>query len=71
MKNLERPAFLNIILNGTASLAARFAQLEHMDIRQEMKKPKKKICWLRKKVVGQLDFYKVFTRSKKQKKAVA
>jgi hypothetical protein len=73
MKNLECPAFLNIILNGTATLAARFAQLDQMQIQREMGNVKTKdmLAPELKKAIGKPDFYMAFTRLKKQKRAVA
>lgn len=73
MKNLECPSFLNIILNGNATLASRFAQLDHKDIQREMNNVEVKDILAPKlrRAISKPDFYKIFVRSKKQKRTIA
>ena len=64
MKNLECPQFMNIILNGQPTLAARFAQLDSNRIHQrvETSQSKEKLPAGIKKMVNNPDFYKVFLK---------
>ena len=64
MKNLECLQFMNIILNGQPTLAARFAQLDSNRIHQrvETSQSKEKLPMGIKKMVNNPDFYKVFLR---------
>ena len=73
MKNLKCPEFLNIILNGTPTLAARFAQLDQMEVQKEVSggKTKDMLSPGLRRAMSKSDFYKVFIRSKKQKRMVA
>lgn len=73
MKNLECPAFLNIILNGTTTLAARFAQLDQMEMQQEARNDKAKdmLAPGLRRAIGKSDFYKVFIQQKKQRRMIA
>ncbi len=73
MKNLECPETLNIILNGTASLATRFAQLDQMRVQMQMRDVaiNDMLTSGLRKAISKPDFYKVFSQSKKRKKAVA
>jgi hypothetical protein len=73
MKNLECHAFLNIILNGTDTLATRFAQLDQMRVQREMRDvtTRDMLAPGLRKAISKPDFYKVFNQSKKQKKAAA
>ena len=73
MKNLECPAFLNIILNGTTNLAARFAQLDQMETQQEARNDKAKdlLAPRLRRAISKSDFYKAFIRQKKQRRMIA
>jgi len=70
MKNLECPEFLNIILNGTPTLAARFAQLDQLDVQREVRNGKTEdiLSPGLRRAMSKSDFYKVFTSTKKTKK---
>lgn len=65
MKNLECPQFMNIILNGQPTLAARFAQLDkkHVNQRAEKSQNEEKLPAGVKKIVNDPDFYKVFLKA--------
>jgi hypothetical protein len=72
MKNLECPEFMNIILNGQPTLAARFAQLDMKRIQERVHESqnKERLPAGIKKIVNDSDFYKVFMKvSKLTKKA--
>jgi len=73
MKNLECPEFLNIILNGATTLAARFAQLDQMEIKREMRNGKTKdmLTPRLRRAISKSDFYKIFIQQKKQRRMVA
>ena len=73
MKNLDCPEFMNIILNGQPTLAARFSQLDIRRIQEEMTKAKdkEKLPKGLKKIINDSDFYKVFTRVAKLMKKAA
>lgn len=73
MKNLECPEFMNIILNGQPTLAARFAQLDLQSIRERMKESQnvEKLPPGLKKFVKNLDFHKIFIRATKLAKKAA
>lgn len=67
MKNLDCPEFMNIILNGQPTLAARFAQLDIKRVQEEMAKAEnqEKLPKGLKKIINDSDFHKVFTRAAK------
>jgi len=73
MKNLDCPEFMNIILNGQPTLAARFAQLDIKSVREEMAKAedKEKLSPGLKKIINDPDFHKVFMRVAKLMKKAA
>lgn len=73
MKNLECPEFMNIILNGQPTLAARFAQLDIKSVQEEMAKAenKEKLPKGLKKIINDSDFHKVFIRAAKLMKKAA
>lgn len=73
MKNLQCPEFMNIILNGQPTLAARFAQL-HMKCIQERvngSQNEEKLPAGLKKIVNNSDFYKIFMKASKLMRIVA
>lgn len=73
MKNLDCPEFMNIILNGQLTLAARFAQLDIKNVRKEMAKieGKEKLPKGLKKIIRDSGFHKVFMREVKLMEDVA
>lgn len=73
MKNLECPQFMNIILNGQPSLAARFAQLDRKRINQRVEKSKgeEKLPTGIKRIVNDPNFYKVFLKASELMKKAA
>jgi hypothetical protein len=73
MKNLDCPEFMNIILNGQPTLAARFAQLDLKSIQENMAKAenKEKLPKGLKKIINDSDFHKVFTRAARLMKKAA
>ncbi len=64
MKNLECPEFMNIILNGQPTLAARFAQLDMKRIQERVKESQneEKLPAGLKKIVRNPNFHKIFMR---------
>jgi hypothetical protein len=73
MKNLQCPEFVSIILNGQATLAARFAQLDIKRIQKRVDESqnKEKLPASIKKIVNDLDFYKIFLKASKLMKKAA
>jgi len=73
MKNLDCPEFMNIILNGQPTLAARFAQLDIKRIQEDMAKAenKEKLPKGLKKIINDSNFHKVFMRAAKMMEKVA
>jgi len=73
MKNLDCPEFMNIILNGQPTLAARFAQLDIKSVQEEMAKAENKEKFPKglKKIINDSDFHKVFMRVAKLIKKAA
>ena len=73
MKNLQCPEFMNIILNGQPTLAARFAQLDMKHIQERMKgsQNEEKLSAGLKKIIGNSDFHKTFMRASKLIEKVA
>lgn len=73
MKNLDCPEFMNIILNGQPTLAARFAQIDIKRIQEDMAKAenKEKLPKGLKKIINDADFHKVFLRVAKLMKKAA
>ena len=67
MKNLQCPEFINIILNGQPTLAARFAQLDMKCIQERLKKSQneEKLPAGLKKIVRNPDFHKIFMKASK------
>lgn len=67
MKNLECPEFMNIILNGQPTLAARFAQLDKKHFKERMNESqnKEKLPAGLKKNLNNPDFHKVFMNAAK------
>jgi hypothetical protein len=64
MKNLDCPEFMNILLNGQPTLAARFAQLDIQSVQEGMAKTenKEKLPKGLKKIINDSDFHQMFTR---------
>jgi hypothetical protein len=73
MKNLDCPEFMNIILDGQPTLAARFAQLDIKSVQEEMAKTedKEKLPKGLKKMINDPNFHKVFMRVAKLMKKAA
>ena len=73
MKNLDCPEFMNIILDGQPTLAARFAQLDIKSVQEEMAKTedKEKLPKGLKKIINDPNFHKVFMRVAKLMKKIA
>ena len=65
MKNLECPEYVNIILNGQPTLAARFAQLDKQRIQEKVKESlsKEKLPAGLKKILNNPDFHKFFRKA--------
>ena len=65
MKNLECPEYMNIILNGQPTLAARFAQLDKQRIQEKVKESlsKEKLPAGLKKIMNNPDFHKFFRKA--------
>jgi len=73
MKNLDCPEFMNIILNGQSTLAARFAQLDIKSVQEEIAKAasQEKLPKGLKKIINDADFHKVFVGVAKLMKKAA
>ena len=73
MKNLDCPEFMNIILNGQPTLAARFAQIDIKRIQEDMAKAENKEMLPKglKKIINDSSFYKVFMKAAKLMKKAA
>ena len=73
MKNLQCPEFMNIILNGQPTLAARFAQLDMKWIQDMVKgfQNEKELPAGLKKMIRDSDFYKIFLKASKLTRMVA
>lgn len=73
MKNLQCPEFMNIILNGQPTLAARFAQLDMKWIQERVRRSQneEKLPVGLKKIMRNPDFHKVFMRVSKLIRKVA
>jgi len=65
MKNLECPEYVNIILNGQPTLAARFAQLDRLRIQEKVKESlnKGKLPAGLKKIVINPNSHKIFKKA--------
>jgi hypothetical protein len=73
MRNLDCPEYMDIILNGQPTLAARFAQLDMKNIQAEMAKAgsQEKLPKGLRKIINDSDFHRVFMRVDKSMKKVA
>jgi hypothetical protein len=67
MKNLHCPEYMNIILNGQPTLAARFAQLDMKHIQERMNgsQNEEKLPTGLKKILRNSDFHKIFMKASK------
>ena len=67
MKNLQCPQFMNIILNGQSTLAARFAQLDMKRIQEMVQRSQneEKLPAGLKTIVSNSDFHKIFMKASK------